>query len=221
MPSQRCRIPEPQGGAGGTVCAGSSATLAGRVGLARHRIRGSAPSCARAPAPTVKPVTPVEQPSGQGSLHRQSTDNDAPQVPARSSALRLGGLLAGYVVVLVLLLIHGIGLTIATLVIDANPSLVGMTELGPESHIVFYVVTNCLLAVYTVVLLWLICTRRRAAIVHNYLYCAISIGCLVAWNVLGMKSPIGTVIDSLPGIVGIVYFANSTRVKRTLRRPLP
>lgn len=164
---------------------------------------------------------PVEQRPGQGLLHHhRSTDNVAAQGTARWSAPRLGGLLAGYMVVLVLLLIHGIGLTIATLVIDANPSLVEMTDLGPESHIVFYVVTNCLLAVYILVLLWLIRTKRRAAIVHNYLYCAISIGCLVAWNLLGMKSPIGTVIDSLPGVVGIVYFATSIRVKRTLRRPL-
>ncbi|PWR10157.1 hypothetical protein DKT68_09760 [Micromonospora acroterricola] len=166
-------------------------------------------------------MIPVEQPRGQGSLHHDHASEDAAaQVPARSSAPRLRGLLVGYVVVLVLLLIHGIGLTIATLVIDANPSLVGMTDLGPESHIVFYVVTNSFLAVYILVLLWLICTRRRAAIVHNYLYCAISIGCLVAWNVLGMKSPVGTVIDSVPSIVGIVYFANSTRVKRTLTRSL-
>jgi hypothetical protein len=125
------------------------------------------------------------------------------------------------VVVLVLLLLHGIGLTIAALVIDANPSLVGMTDLGPASHVVFYVATNCFLAVYVLILLWLIFTKRRAAIVHNYLYCAISIGCLVAWNALGMKSPVGTVVDSLPGVVGILYFANSTRVKRTLRRPFP
>ena len=164
---------------------------------------------------------PIEQRPGQDSLHHQhSTDNAPAQVPARWSAPRLGGLLVGYVVVLVVLLIHGIGLTIATLVIDADPSLVGMTDLGPGSHVVFYVVTNCLLAVYTLMLLWLICTKRRAAIVHNYVYCAISIGCLVAWNVLGMKSPIGTVIDSLPGVVGMLYFANSTRVRRTLRRPL-
>jgi hypothetical protein len=133
---------------------------------------------------------------------------------------RLGGLLTGYVVLLVVLLIHGIGLTIATLIIDANPSLVGMADLGPDSHVAFYVATNCLIAGYTLILLWLICTRRRAAIVHNYLYCAVSIGCLVAWHALGMKSPLGTVIDSLPGIVGIVYFARSTRVRRTLRRPV-
>ncbi len=156
---------------------------------------------------------PVEQRPGQGARHQSPTDDAVRQVPAP----RLGGLLVGYVVLLVVLLIHGIGLTIAALVIEANPSLVGMTDLGPDSHVVFYVVTNCLLAAYTLVLLWLICTKRRAAIVHNYLYCAISIGCLVAWNALGMKSPIGTVIDSLPGVVGILYFANSTRVKRTLR----
>ncbi|MBQ0902090.1 hypothetical protein [Micromonospora sp. U21] len=165
-------------------------------------------------------MIPVEQPPGQGSLHDgPSVDDAAAQVPARSSAPRLGALLVGYVVLLVLLLIHGIGLTIATLVIDTNPSLAGMTDLAPGSHVAFYVVTNCLLAVYILVLVWLICTKRRAAIVHNYLYCATSIGCLVAWNVLGMKSSIGTVIDSLPSVVGIVYFANSTRVKRTLRRP--
>jgi hypothetical protein len=164
-------------------------------------------------------VVPINQRSGQGSLHH-STDDAAAQDPARWSAPHLGGLLVGYVVVLVLLLIHGIGLTIATLVIEANPSLVGMTDLGPGSHIAFYVVTNCLLAAYILMLVWLICTKRRAAIVHNYVYCAISIGCLVAWNALGMKSPIGTIVDSLPAVVGILYFANSTRVKRTLQRRL-
>lgn len=80
-------------------------------------------------------------------------------------------------------------------------------------------VTNCLLGAYVIVLLWLIRTKRRIAILHNYVYCATSIGCLVAWNALGMKSPIGTVIDSLPGVVGIVYFATSVRVRRTLLRP--
>jgi hypothetical protein len=94
-----------------------------------------------------------------------------------------------------------------------------MTDLGPDSHVVFYVVTNCLLAVYILILLWLIFTKRRPAIVHNYLYCVISIGCLVLWNALGMKSAIGTAIDSLPGVVGILYFATSTRVKRTLGLP--
>jgi hypothetical protein len=166
-------------------------------------------------------MMPIEQQPGQDPLrHPHSTDDASAEGQARWPAPRLGGLLTGYVVLLVLLLIHGIGLTIATLVIDANPALVGMTNLGPESHIVFYVVTNCLLAVYTLVLLWLICTKRRAAIAHNYLYCALSISCLVAWNLLGMKSPIGTVIDSLPGVVGIVYFAKSTQVKHTLRRSL-
>jgi hypothetical protein len=163
-------------------------------------------------------VVPEQQP-GQGSLQHHPTEEAAVQVPAQRSAPRLGGLLVGYVVVLVVLLIHGIGLTVAALVIDANPSLVGRTELGPVSHVVFYVVTNCLIVVYTLILLWLIFTKRRAAIIHNYLYCAISIGSLFAWNALGMKSPIGTFIDSLPSVVGILYFATSTRVKRTLRRP--
>jgi hypothetical protein len=130
---------------------------------------------------------------------------------------RLGGLLLGYAVLLAVLLLHGVGLTIAALVVEANPSLVGLTDLGQGSHITFYVVTNVLLAGYLVLLLWLIGTKRRAAIVHNYLYCVFSIGCLVAWHALGMKSTVGTVLDSLPGIAGILYFATSTRVRQTLR----
>jgi hypothetical protein len=141
--------------------------------------------------------------------------------PAAGRATQpIRGLLLGYVVLLVVLLIHGIGLTVATLIVDADPSLVGMTDLGPTSHVAFYVVTNCLLAGYIVLLLWLIWTGRRAAIVHNYLYCAFSIGCLLAWHGLGMKSNIGTVVDSLPAVVGSLYFANSARVRRTLRRTL-
>jgi hypothetical protein len=132
---------------------------------------------------------------------------------------RIGGLLVAYVIVLGILFIHGLGLTVAAVVVNANPSLGGLSEPLSWGYIAFYVVTNVILAAYTVVLMRLIFKKRKPAIVHNAVYAILTIIFLVIWHFLGMKSPLGAIIDSVPGLVGMLYFARSTRVKETLVVP--
>jgi Protein of unknown function (DUF2569) len=126
------------------------------------------------------------------------------------------GLLLLYVVLLVYLLVHGLGLTIASIVTYNNHTDVGTHGLISLNSLLIYVVTNLILAIYTVIILVLIFKKRRAAIINNYVFSVLSILCLVWWHSFGAKSTIGTFIDSLPGIVGIVYFLRSKRVKNTL-----
>lgn len=127
-----------------------------------------------------------------------------------------GGLLAAYVVVQGVLVFHGLGLTVAAVIVNANPSLGGLSEPLPWSYIAFYVATNVVLAVYSVVLIRLIFTRRKSTLVHNAVWAIMTIVFLVIWHLLGMKSLIGVFIDSSPGLVGMLYLSLSTRAKRTL-----
>ena len=131
-------------------------------------------------------------------------------------AQRIGGLLAVYVVVLAIGFLHGLGLTVASVIIHANPSQAGLSAPLPWGYIAFYLVSNVILAAYAVVLVRLIVKKRKSAIAHNAVYCILTIIFLAAWHFLGMKSLVGTVVDSLPGVVGILYFALSARVKETL-----
>ena len=129
---------------------------------------------------------------------------------------RIGGYLAVYVAVLIILIVHGLGLSVAAIIVNANPSLGGLSEAVPWTHIVYYVVSNVALAAYTVLILRLIVQRRVAAIHHNAIWAVLTVAALVSWYALGMKFAIGVVIDSAPGIVGAIYLAKSTRVSRTL-----
>lgn len=127
-------------------------------------------------------------------------------------------LLAAYVVVHGILILHGLGLTVAAVIVNANPSLAGLSEPLPWTYIAFYIVTNVVLVLYSVVLMYLILTRRRSAIVHNAIWAILTVGCLVAWHFLGMKSVVGVVADSAPGLVGMLFLALSPGVRQTLTR---
>jgi hypothetical protein len=81
--------------------------------------------------------------------------------------------------------------------------------------LLIYVVSNLGLLAYGVVLLVLMSRERRSAIANNILFNALSIVFLVVWFVLSAKSPTGTVVDSLPGLVAIAYFSRSRRVRNT------
>jgi hypothetical protein len=131
-------------------------------------------------------------------------------------ARRLGGLLAAYLVLLGILIVHGLGLTIAAVIVNANPSLGGLRESLPWGYIVFYVATNVVLASYSGVLIRLIVQKRKSAVVHNAVWAIMTIVFLVIWHALGMKSEVGVVIDSVPALVGMLYVALSVRVKETL-----
>ena len=139
-------------------------------------------------------------------------------MPAEPAPRRVGGLLAVYVVVLGVLIVHGLGLTVAAVIVNANPSLGDLDEPSPWSHIAFYAATNAILVFYTVVVMRLILHKRRSAIPHNAALAVLTTTFLVIWHLLGMKSLIGVIVDSAPGFVGIIYLARSERVTQTLVR---
>jgi hypothetical protein len=125
------------------------------------------------------------------------------------------GWLLIYVVMLGLLALHGLGLTVATLIINADPSLVGMDSFVPLPSLLLYVISNLFLVLYTVVLYVLMFRRRKSAIINNVIFHVLSIAFLVSWHIVGMKSTPGTVIDSAPGVLGVWYVLASTRVRST------
>lgn len=128
---------------------------------------------------------------------------------------RLRGLLLVYIILLAYLLLHGAGLTIASIVIYNHPASVGLHSFVPLSFLLFYDITNILLILYGIYLFVLMARRRRSAIINNIVFNLLSVVFLVVWHFLGEKSNPGTVIDSLPGLVGAAYFMLSRRVRAT------
>ena len=120
-----------------------------------------------------------------------------------------------YMAGLVVQALHGLVLTVAAVVIYAKPALAGLTSFGPLGWLLFYVVANVVLAVYTAVLLVLMLQHRKAAIANNIVFNFLSVLFLVVWHLLGEKSLVGTVVDSLPGLVGLGYVLTSKRVQGT------
>lgn len=116
---------------------------------------------------------------------------------------------------MVLSAVHGLGLTVGAIVIYAHPSLAGLTSFVPLGSLLFNVVANAVVAVYTAVVLALMIRRRKAAIVHGIILDCLIVLFLVSWHLLGEKSSLGTVLDSLPGLLGLAYILRSRRVRRT------
>lgn len=127
----------------------------------------------------------------------------------------LRGWLLVYMAGLVVQALHGLVLTVAAVVIYAKPAVAGLTSFGPLGWLLFYVVANVGLAVYTGVLLVLMLQHRKAAIANIIVFSFLSVLFLVVWHLLGEKSLVGTVVDSLPGLVGLGYVLTSTRVRGT------
>jgi hypothetical protein len=144
-----------------------------------------------------------EQPIGGGS--------EAERTPIR-------GWLIVYLVVLAGLAAHGLELTIASLIISADPSLAGLTSFVPVPALIFYVTSNTLLVFYIVLLYVLMARRKRSAIAHNVVFNALSVAFLLGWHVFHMKSTLGVAIDIVPSILMTAYILTSKRVKQTLRR---
>jgi len=126
-----------------------------------------------------------------------------------------GGLLRLYMVCLAIELLHGFGLTVASLIIYADPSVAGLKSFIPLWALLVYVVTNVALIVYGVALFGVMAKKRRVAIVNNMAFNTLSVLFIVGWHVLGEKSFLGTFVDSLPGLVGLAYFCLSRRVGNT------
>ena len=120
-----------------------------------------------------------------------------------------------YMAGLVVLALHGLVLTVAVVVIYANPALAGLTSFVPLGWLLFYVAANVVLAVYTAVLLVLMLRRRKTAIANNIVFNLLSVLFLVVWHLVGEKSPVGTVVNWLPGLAGLGYVLTSKRVRGT------
>ncbi len=80
--------------------------------------------------------------------------------PGFPSALR--GWLLVYVIGLVIQTLHGLGLTVGAIVIFADPARAGLTSFMPLGGLLFYVITNIVLAVYTAIVIALMIRRRKA-----------------------------------------------------------
>jgi hypothetical protein len=65
------------------------------------------------------------------------------------------GWLLVYMIALAIQLVHGIGLTLAAIVIYSNPSIAGLHSFVPFGALLFYVFTNVVAASYAIVLLFL------------------------------------------------------------------
>lgn len=125
------------------------------------------------------------------------------------------GWLLVYIICLAIELVHGLGLTVATLIIYGNPSLAGLHSFVPLWALLVYVVTNIALVAYGVVVLVLMAKKRKAAIINNIAFNILSVAVVVCWHFIGAKSHLGTILDSLPGLVGLAYVCRSRRVRNT------
>ena len=125
------------------------------------------------------------------------------------------GWLLIYVLGLAAELAHALALTIGSLVIYAKPSLAGLHSFIPLWALLIYVASNYGLVAYGVALFVLMSRERKAAIANTILFNVLSIAFLVVWFLLSAKSPVGTVVDALPGLAAIAYFSRSRRVRNT------
>ena len=139
--------------------------------------------------------------------------------PKESEGIR--GWLLVYVVALAIITVHGMALTIASIIVYAKPPAAGVTSsaalksLSPLSALLLYDITNALLIIYAIVLFILMFRRRKAAIAHNIIFNAVSVLLLVGWHFTGGKSNVGTFVDALPNLVSLWYFFVSKRVRTT------
>jgi cell division protein FtsW (lipid II flippase) len=137
---------------------------------------------------------------------------------------RIRGLLLVYLIALIPFALHGSVLTIGSIVVYAHSSATGSHSHVPLSSLVFYVITNVTLILYVIYLLILMSRRRKSAIINNIVFNILSVAFLVSWYVIGEKSNTGTIVDSVPNLVGAAYFLLSRRVRNTFvigLRPSP
>jgi len=151
---------------------------------------------------------------------RVSVGSALTRMPHRSTQAPagIGGWLLIYVVARMGLLLHQLQLTIGAIVIYLDPAVAGLRSFVPLSSLLFYEATNWLLVGLTVVALLLIRRRSRAAIPVNLALSGLWLAGLVVWQFLGLKSPVGTLIDATPALFGLWYFLSSERVRNTFTR---
>ena len=130
----------------------------------------------------------------------------------------IGGWLLIYVIARMGLLLHQLQLTVGAIVVYLDPEVVGIRSFVPLSSLLLYEATNWLLVGLTVAALVSIRRRSRMAIAANVALSGLWLAALVVWQFLGLKSPVGTMIDATPALFGLWYFLTSTRVRNTFAR---
>jgi Protein of unknown function (DUF2569) len=148
-------------------------------------------------------------------LPRASVPHGDAPILMRPGLAGIRGWLFCYVIILGLQALHSFGLTIAALIIKVHPSLVGLNSFVSLPSLGFYELGNLILVLYTVALYVLMVRRKKSAIVHNVVCNVLAVVFLVCWHLLGMKSTLGTALDSLPSIAGVCYVLASRRVRST------
>lgn len=138
------------------------------------------------------------------------------RLAARDGELpRIQGWLLVYIALLAIFLLHGALLTGGSIVAYVNPAAAGLRSSVPLGFLVYYDFSNLTLLVYGITLFFLMAQRRRSAIVNNVIFNILAVVFLVSWHLIGEKSDIGTVIDSLPNLAGVIYILLSRRVRST------
>ena len=142
-------------------------------------------------------------------------ENSKPQEHERSAGIK--GFLAFYVFMVVVQLIHGLILTGGSIIIYNVPSLAAKNNFHiPLAALYLYVVSNLVLAVLAIVLLVLIFKKKKLAITFGVLLSLLWPITLIVWHFAGEKSNFGTIVDTLPDVIGFFYILLSRRVRATL-----
>jgi Zn-dependent protease len=127
---------------------------------------------------------------------------------------RIRGLLLIYCIALTIFFVHNTFLTIGSIIVYGHSAATGAHHV-PLGSLVYYVISNVAVLVYVIYISVLMRRRRRSAIVHNVIFNLLSAIFLLTWHAIGEKSGTGTIVDSIPNIVIVVYFLLSRRVRKT------
>jgi hypothetical protein len=127
---------------------------------------------------------------------------------------RIRGLLLVYFIVLTIFFVHNSFLTVGSIAVYGHSSAAGSHHV-PLGSLLYYIISNVTLLVYVIYLFILMKRRRRSAIIHNTIFNILSAVFLVTWYAIGEKSTTGTIADSIPNLIIVVYFLLSRRVRKT------
>ena len=141
-------------------------------------------------------------------------ENSKQHTPERFAGIK--GFLILYVFLAVVQLIHGLVLTGGSIIIYNVPTLAAKNNFHiPVAALYLYVISNLVLAALAIALLILIFKKKRLAILFGVLLSLMWPICLIVWHFAGEKSNFGTVVDTLPDIIGFFYILLSRRVRTT------
>lgn len=139
---------------------------------------------------------------------QQMLAEQGPELP------RIRGLLLIYCIALTIFFVHNTFLTAGSIMVYGHSTAAGAHHI-PLGSLVYYVMSNVALLAYVIYISILMRRRRRSAIVHSVIFNLLSAIFLVTWYAIGEKSTTGTIVDSIPSLVFVVYFLLSERVRKT------